>query len=138
MTPSEELNAAADRLDALLAEVTPGPWEWRDPGLRHVKLELATGGEWKPYAGTVLQLHGEMLSVADAAYIAAMNPDVGRALVALLRFAARNREAAEAAVASVLADGLGDGSLTSADDIDDLTPLALDLARAILATKEGT
>lgn len=74
MTPAEELTAAADRLDALLAEaVKRGRPPWR-------RDEFHRGLVWD----------ADGLQVADAVdgadhYIAAMNPDVGRALVALLR-----------------------------------------------------
>lgn len=71
MTPAEELTAAADKLDGLLADVAPGPWK--------------LGIMW----GTVINAGSANVTrdtfPGDAAYIVAMNPDVGRALVALLR-----------------------------------------------------
>lgn len=76
MTPAETLNAAADKLDALLAEATPYvPWTTHDDGL-----------VWAPRLGDPVS--GSLL-IEDARYIAAMGPVVGRALVALLRHAAR-------------------------------------------------
>jgi hypothetical protein len=63
MTPAEELAAAADKLDALASGATQGPQFADEVMLASIR-------------GT----HEE-----DAAYIAAMNPLVGKALAVLLR-----------------------------------------------------
>lgn len=99
MTPAEELTAAADRLDALLAGTT-GAWEF---GI------VVDGG------GTG---HPVVAAEGDAAYIAAMNPGVGRALVALLRGMAHWDEI--------------NGMVAWPGGTDNFR----DLARAILAPKE--
>ena len=99
MTPAEELTSAADKLDALIAEATSGPWtlaktgaSTKDPG-RIVGLdggpagydEVITTGEVRCgsycYGGT------SVIDAADAdwRYIAAVNPLVGKALAAALR-----------------------------------------------------
>lgn len=103
LTPAQELAAAADRLDMLLAEVTSEAWEFG--------IVVDGGGDG----------HSFVASEADAAYIAAMRPQVGRAVVALLRAAC---------------DG---------NDIDGYEPQQVEhyfgeelaVARAILATKEA-
>ena len=80
MTPAEELTAAADKLDELMAEVafTPGPWRTgrasRSSVYDSMDCTVAELDGWSPRGNEAL-----------ARYIAAMNPDVGRALVALLR-----------------------------------------------------
>jgi len=86
MTPAEELTVAADRLDKLIAEATSGPW--RVTGRANVDA---------PSGWVVASVAGRKLwpSDADAAYIAAMNPDVGRALAALLRSCAAYHGARE-------------------------------------------
>lgn len=99
-TPAEELVAAADRLDALIAEAGSGP-------IRALNANLYPVDNTDQWLG---ELHSEEL----AAYYAAMNPDVGRTLAALLRWTAE-RFGPYGAPGS-----------------------ALDLARAILGTREDT
>lgn len=72
MTPAEELTAAADKLDGLIAGASDGPW--------------ATDGS-EVWIDTPEPRHAFFLRgwTADAAYIAAMNPLVGKALAAWLR-----------------------------------------------------
>jgi hypothetical protein len=132
VTPAEVLAAAADKLDALLVETSPGPWfcngysyvgsapkgaaydAW-DPGGDH-SLErtglCGSCGDWReaaachnwprghgcryfdqdydmdPEVVSVRSHHGDTAvrsRLADAEYIAAMNPLVGKALAKLLR-----------------------------------------------------
>jgi hypothetical protein len=121
-TPAELLTAAADKLDALLAGTTPGPWAiWRDLDHQgfHTVGDLAgvvpdgaveSAGEANPTAHVYVE--------PDAAYIAAMHPGVGRALAALLR---RHGQIA-----------------VGWTDTEEVFPEELRLARAILGTKEGT
>lgn len=70
-TPAELLTAAADRLEQLITEATPGPWTAHDDGL-----------VWPERMGDPVSGSAQL---ADAEFIAAMSPTVGRALVALLR-----------------------------------------------------
>lgn len=118
MTPADELLAAADHLDALLAEATPGPWVY---GIDHNPETCgwwigapADDGEGHP----VLFHGGDDDRWSDAEYVAAMNPEVGRALVALLRVIANEAEV-RPGVAVLFREDFA-------------------LARAILAAKEGT
>ncbi len=128
-SPHELLTAAADRLDTLLAEATPGPWTNLGPD------SLAP---WTVYdrqwsiASTTVYDHNEPLSNkpgatgpayinadANAAYIAAMNPLVGRYIATWLR---------EAAI---------DAGGYASDRVPDFFPDELAVARAILAAKEA-
>lgn len=90
-TPAETLAAAADRLDALIAEATPGPWTAISSNGRKDGVALlgaqAERGTGRPVA--VLADINVPRRHADAHYLAAMNPDVGRKLAALLRGIAR-------------------------------------------------
>jgi len=85
-----DLDAIRSRLNA---DLTPGPWEWADTGLRYVKQELRTAGPWKPYAATVLRLHGEMPSAADADFIAAARTDVPALIAEVARLALDHAQA---------------------------------------------
>lgn len=87
MTPAEELAAAADKLDALVVGATEGPWRELLMGSEGSK--VLAGGNTVSTARHVALARGP----ADAAYIAAMNPLVGKALAEMLR-----TEAAEAAI----------------------------------------
>lgn len=141
--PAARLRAAADRLDALCEAASQGPWNHDGPFWHHVpgtseETALVTTGELRNpvllgVPEWVRNAPSRRRSDANVRYAAAMHPGVGRALAALLRYAAKHRQATESAVARVLADGPGDGTLSTADDIDDLTPFALALADAVLA-----
>lgn len=98
MTPAEELTAAADRLDALTTENSTTPWEVRfqcpiDPKTdepvvdhHHDWDEVWVAG---PHGETVACLNERYtLSLQDGAYIAAMDPRVGRQLALLMRVSA--------------------------------------------------
>lgn len=82
MTPAEELTAAADKLDALVAEAAP---DWQLSESNHLALPLIE----MPYMNGMLKGQpGYTLSGPNDAttfYIAAMNPLVGKALADLLR-----------------------------------------------------
>lgn len=87
------LAAAADHLDALIAEATPGPWSADPTGTVCADADLrpdGAGGEILPEDGPmeVAECYREERTGErghNAAYIAAMDPTVGRALVAVLR-----------------------------------------------------
>jgi hypothetical protein len=90
VTPAEELIAAADRLDGLMADLTPTPWqvlfECPEGDHHHDWDEVWIGG---PNRETVAGLNERYTSgPRDAAYIAAMNPLVGKALADLMRIRA--------------------------------------------------
>lgn len=87
MTPAEELTAAADKLDALVADATDGPWRELLMGSEGSK--VVAGGNTVSTARHIALARGS----ADATYIAAMNPLVGKTLLEMLR-----EEAAEAAL----------------------------------------
>lgn len=76
-TPSETLQAAADKLDELLAKVTPGPWHIGDAVDPTKPCNVHNFPNGLPVADGLYWL--------DAEYIARLNPVVGRTLVALLR-----------------------------------------------------
>lgn len=97
-TPAEELLAAADKLDRLVAEATPGPWTGRVfDDAWHQYADVIGKQEVEQYSGsytvTTALVAGGASEVAapgwlfpgNASYIAAMNPFVGQALVDLLR-----------------------------------------------------
>lgn len=82
MTPADELAAAADKLDALIAAATDGDWSalamlGAETGSDVLAVSNDAPAGWSSVA------HG--ISDADAAYIAAMNPLVGKALAEWLR-----------------------------------------------------
>jgi hypothetical protein len=105
MTPAEELAAAADKLDALVRAATAGPWTAEAASSIHP----APGGKayefttWlvispvpddeNPQTAVVAaernardgSLTGGCYNEDDAAYIAAMNPLVGKAIAGMLR-----------------------------------------------------
>lgn len=92
MTPAEVLAAAADRLDALIAGASDGPWQVE--GLK----ETPVSDETTWYLEGIERWRGMTNSVhlgedeGTARYIAAMNPLVGKALAEVLRNAAKNAE----------------------------------------------
>lgn len=122
MTVAEEPTAAADKLDAVLAEATSAPWLVRvaSTGIRSSE----------PYAWVIAPAVGGMAiaerhnggTVADMRYIAAMNPDVGRALAALLRWTSERWIDAKA--------------VEHHSARQEFQGLALTIARAILAPTE--
>ena len=106
MTPAQELTAAADKLDALVAGATDGPWTGRIfDDARHQYADVIGKQEVEQYSGsytvTTALVAGGTPEIAEpgwlfpgnAAYIAAMNPLVGKVLLEMLR-----EEAAEAAI----------------------------------------
>jgi hypothetical protein len=130
VTPAEELLAAADELDARVAAATRGPWRHDTPWW-HTDAQ----GDAEPTGllVTAVRRNPVLLGVptwarnapnssraeANLRYVEAVNPDVGRALVVLLRhFAAVVDHASDAEVQAVY-------------------HRELDLARAILAAKEA-
>lgn len=85
MTPSEILQAAADRIRDLAAAVTPGPWE----------TIASSGGIWREASAeravrTSPGYLGGMNAAEDARWIAALSPAVAPALERLLRDAAKD------------------------------------------------
>jgi hypothetical protein len=93
MTPAEELAQAADKLDALASGATEGPWRKHDTYLNiggFTATVLSGDGDdvavraWVPSFSHVAA-DGQDAAHADAVYIAAMNPLVGKALAAVLR-----------------------------------------------------
>lgn len=91
MTPAEELTAAADKLDALVAGATEGPWT------TYRELDGIFAGQWTVVRAAGLRVasvgqvrrHHSQAAEGNIAYIAAMNPLVGKALAEWLRKAAR-------------------------------------------------
>jgi hypothetical protein len=82
MTPSEILNAAADRIRDLAAEATGGPWKHefgvtQEDGSVNYAVDVA--GD-KAIAGV-----GEAWSAADAVWVAALSPAVAPHLESILR-----------------------------------------------------
>lgn len=101
-SPAEELVAAADKLEALIAGATDGPWVVERQTIASSGVDrLQVRGAHKSWpsgrtsATTVTSGIDEetagpddseyWLGSGDAAYIAAMNPPVGKALAAALR-----------------------------------------------------
>ena len=84
MTPAEELAKAADKLNGLIGDATDGPW-FQAPeidGVFHGRMtvvrpehgkRIVSVGQTRPHYGAEAE--------ANVAYIAAMNPIVGKALV---------------------------------------------------------
>lgn len=87
MTPAEVLAAAADRLDALVAEATGGPWSAHYVSALHTDAGAWVGapGERTTDGVYVASTANAVEGLGDAAYIAAMNPLVGKALSKVLR-----------------------------------------------------
>lgn len=82
MTPAEELAAAADKLEALASAASHGPWieaGFGDSGWSVI------GGDYPFTSGFAIETEDSDQGKADAAYIAAMNPLVGKALAEMLR-----------------------------------------------------
>jgi hypothetical protein len=140
-TPAAELSAAADLLDALAAAAMPGPWRYNPRKQWHVPEDLPRRRNGEEFVGAgpldatvCVAATGpadEPQSMADARYIAAMNPTVGRAIAAWLRDTAG---IAERMWEQHGAD-YGDDEATSL--VADVYEQALDLARAVLASKEA-
>jgi hypothetical protein len=81
ITPDQEIRAAITKLRARLAdpELTPGPWLSMDQGDR-----VLWGGEGAEDQPPVYVVDEPMSNGANADYIAAMDPNVGKALVGWL------------------------------------------------------
>lgn len=82
MTPAEELAAAADKLDALSGSASHGPWI--EAGMGEFGWSVI-GGDFPLTSNFAVETEDGDQGKADAAYIAAMNPLVGKALAAVLR-----------------------------------------------------
>ncbi|QTD97014.1 hypothetical protein [Streptomyces cyanogenus] len=70
-----------DVLDALADAATPGPWTVDSSIPYGHRVGSSDNADWVAWTGE----HGETGSEADAAYIAAMSPEVAKALVAEVR-----------------------------------------------------
>lgn len=87
MTPAEELVAAADKLDALVSGATEGPWT------TYRELDGIFAGQWTVVRAAGLRVasvgqvrrHHSQAAEGNIAYIAAMNPLVGKAMAELFR-----------------------------------------------------
>lgn len=88
-TPAEILTAAADKLDGLLADdrLTPAPWDASDVDAPDGEWTIDSPADGHQVASLAPCGAHPHRAAADAAYIEAMHPGVGRALVALLRAA---------------------------------------------------
>jgi hypothetical protein len=76
MNPADELRTAAERLRALAATATPGPWT-ADASIPYGhRVGSSDEADWIAWTGE----HGETGSESDAAYIAAMGPPVAMTL----------------------------------------------------------
>lgn len=73
--------AAADKLDALMTDSTPGPWH---ANVTEIYGDVSRPIQW--VSSTWRRAPSETRGNGDAAYIATMNPDVGHRLAVLLRF----------------------------------------------------
>lgn len=114
---AETLRRAADLLDELAGKATPGPW-------------VMLAGEYVTPVGILVAPDDGGVRTSDAAYIARMSPEVGKALAAWLRQAGMDE----------WAHGRPDCCTDGCDQCDDdlLAPhlrKALAVARAIL--REG-
>ena len=78
-----DLRAAADRLEALLADATPGPWLSLDHGDRLIHVPH------DDREGHIYVVDEPMSNGANAELIATLDPTVGAALVDLVRWAGR-------------------------------------------------
>ncbi len=83
-TDYSKLDTAAlvQAADALMAEITPGAWEWHKSYGRYVSLEATIGDD--DVEDVISNAHRIAVSDADAAFIAAA-PALVRALVTRLR-----------------------------------------------------
>ena len=90
MTPAEVLAAAADKLDALVAEATEGPWTAHYGSDLHTDAAAWIGAPGRATTDGVFvaTTANAVEGLGDAAYIAAMNPLIGKALADYLRGAA--------------------------------------------------
>jgi hypothetical protein len=90
--PDELLQAAESTLLALVNRATPGRWTYRPPtGIRWTVsqgtapgAELVAGGTTATDCVALTGPAGHPQAAADAAYIATVNPDFGRAVTAVL------------------------------------------------------
>ncbi|MGY3199798.1 hypothetical protein [Streptomyces sp. TE5632] len=118
------LQTAESTLLALVNGATGGSWryrpenQWTDPGLRYGEEFVAAGPAGRPVCVASTGPAGDPQSMADASYIATVDPDVGRAVTAVLH---------EAFETVHQEHGLVDTSLAQA---------AVDLADAILRPKD--
>jgi hypothetical protein len=128
MTGAELLRAAADRLDELAGKATPGPWHVEcshgDPA---AQVHLVTDVMRDRYGNNSVSTDDH----ATAAYIAAMHPEVGKALAAWLRKEADGFELYEATVR--VAINLGSGARLSHSTHYE----ALAVARLIVGSTDG-
>lgn len=87
MTPADELVAAADKLDALVAQTTDGPWVTTREidGYRADRWTVVKAGGKRVVTVDQTRVHWDSAAEANVAYIAAMNPLVGKDHASLLR-----------------------------------------------------
>jgi hypothetical protein len=78
LTPSETLRAAAERLRAMAAKATDGPWRWNGS---QVDVEPTTRGTYVVGDG---QQEDDVVTPEDGAWIATMSPVVAEPLAAWL------------------------------------------------------
>lgn len=85
MTPAERLLAAADLLDKLAWTATPGPWV--EAGIGDYGWSV-TAIDHRSRFG--VETEDSEQGKADAAYIAAMHPEIGKDLAIAMRSASRS------------------------------------------------
>lgn len=126
------LRKAAAKLREMAKDTTGAPWLAADCNVypRWI-LGTPTGGpDYAPDVARVYSDSEDALQVGDAdwQWMAFASPALAEPLAALLEHCAKNRDAAQQAAASVSDES---GRIT-ADQIDQLTPWALPVARVIL------
>ncbi|MFJ4932354.1 hypothetical protein ACIP8U_00585 [Streptomyces pseudovenezuelae] len=89
MNPADELRTAATRLRQRAADATPGPWKTDTSIPYGHRVGSTDDADWIAWTGE----HGETGSEADAAYIAAMGPNVGTLLARWLDVTANSLDA---------------------------------------------
>jgi hypothetical protein len=82
VTPAEELTAAVDKLGALTDAASHGPWI--EAGIGDYGWSVI-GGDYPLTSNFAVETEDSEQGKADAAYIAAMNPLIGKALAEWLR-----------------------------------------------------
>jgi len=121
--PAERLQDAEDVVRAAIARASEAPWCARrtPPGLPEgvTGLEFVVGGRHGADSVARTGPAGNVLAAGDARYIALMDPEVGRAVLAVLT---ETRESVEQ-----------EGGIVE----DSLSQAALDLADALLRDREG-
>lgn len=90
MTPADRLHAAADLLEKLAGEATPGPWTPHYASDLHTDSAAWIGapGQATPDGVFVATTASALEGLGDATYIATMHPEVGKLIASSLRDAA--------------------------------------------------